>query len=117
MKVSIPEALHICPDCEKEIVAGDELCDRCYAFKDIRLRLEQHNENMRINSRSAERELEATRVQLQLTKEELVRARRATRHAIVGLICWPGLAALSILALPYLFRAVFFLERVIGGQQ
>lgn len=48
-------------------------------------------------------------------RPDLARARRNTRRAIVGLICGPGVAALGILALPYLFRAVFFLEGVLGG--
>jgi hypothetical protein len=34
----------------------------------------------------------------------------------VRMLSWPALAILGILALPYLFRAVFFLERVLGAQ-
>jgi hypothetical protein len=34
----------------------------------------------------------------------------------VRMLSWPALAILGILALPYVFRAVFFLERVLGAQ-
>jgi hypothetical protein len=34
----------------------------------------------------------------------------------VRMLFWPALTILGILALPYLFRAVFFLERVLGAQ-
>ena len=108
MIISITDAVHICPGCEQQFVkAGVRLCAGCTEH----LRLLAAEAAARVNYRvahSLERDLARAR-------QDLARARRNTRRAIVGLICGPGLAALGILALPYLFRAVFFLEGVLGG--
>jgi hypothetical protein len=106
MITSIPETLHICDGCQDQLVEGrtdrigNALCAGCEAYVEMR-QIQTIDRMVR---------------ELEQAKQDLARARRNTRRAIWGLICGPGLAALGILALPYLFRAVFFLEHVLGAQ-
>jgi hypothetical protein len=105
MKVSIPDALHICPGCEQTPVsAGIELCSGCSSIENLLV----------ICARQHRTDLDHTRAELRKAEQELARARRNTRCAIRCLIVGPALAALSILVLPYLFRAVLFVERTMG---
>ena len=105
MITSIPETLHICEGCQDQLVEGhadrlgNALCFSCEEYFAMR-RAESIDGVLR---------------ELEQAKRDLATARRNTRRAIAGVIFGPGLAVIGILALPYLFRAVLFLERVIGG--
>jgi len=106
MSVLIPDAgFHICPHCRQELVegagaAGWNLCVDCAVIAGLR---------------GAANQIERLELKLDYAERKLARATRERRRAIVSLIVGPGLGALGILALPYFFRAVLFLERVIGG--